>query len=212
VLSREGVRGSEWNKWSTDVTPEHDATLPFTRMLAGPMDYTPGGMINAARPEFRPVFSRPMTQGTRAHQMALYVIYESPLQMLADNPQHYRREPEVTRFIAGVPTTWDETRALLGKSGAYVAVARRKGDTWWVGAITDWEPRTLTLDLSFLGGRPYEIEVYRDGINAGRYGSDHVREARRITGPGAIEARLAAGGGWVARLSPARESPGSGTR
>lgn len=203
VLTREGVRGLEASKWSTDITPDHDVTLPFTRMLAGPMDYTPGAMINAAREEFRPVFSHPMSQGTRAHQMALYVVYESPLQMLADNPQHYRAEPEVTRFIAAVPTTWDETRPLLGKIGDYVAIARRKGDVWWVGVLTDWEPRTFSLDLAFLGDQPYDMELYRDGANAGRHGSDHVREVESL-GARRLEVRLAAGGGWVARIAPAR--------
>jgi alpha-glucosidase len=202
VLTREGVRGLEFNKWSRDVTPEHDVTLPFTRMLAGAMDYTPGAMINGAREEHRPVFTHPMSQGTRAHQMALYVVFESPLQMLSDNPQHYRQEPEVTRFIAAVPTTWDESRALLGVSGDYVAVARRKGDTWWVGALTDWESRTLTIDLSFLKGGPYRMEFYRDGINADRHGGDHVREVATVERSGKLDVRLAQGGGWVARLSP----------
>lgn len=207
VLTREGVRGLEADKWSSDITPDHDATLPFTRMLAGPMDYTPGAMINAARQEFRPVFSHPMSQGTRAHQMALYVIYESPLQMLADNPQHYRAEPDVTRFIAAVPTTWDETRPLLGKIGDYVAIARRQGDTWWVGALTDWEPRTLSLDLTFLGDRPYQMESYGDGVNAGRHGGDYLRSVRTLDARTPLEIRLAPGGGWVARLAPTSRNP-----
>jgi alpha-glucosidase len=202
VLTREGVRGLEFNKWSGDITPEHDVTLPFTRMLAGPMDYTPGAMINAGRQEHRPVFTHPMSQGTRAHQMALYVVFESPLQMLSDNPQHYRQEPDVTRFIAAVPTTWDETRALLGASGDYVAIARRKGDSWWVGALTDWESRSLTLDFSFLKGGRYRMELYRDGINADRHGSDHLREVSTLEGGGRLEVQLARGGGWVARLTP----------
>jgi len=204
VLTREGVRGLEADKWSADVTPDHDVTLPFTRMLAGPIDYTPGAMINAARQEFRPIFSHPMSQGTRAHQMALYVVFESPLQMLADNPQHYRQEPEVTRFIAAVPTTWDETRPLQGKIGDYVAIARRQGDTWWVGALTDWEPRTLSLDLTFLGDRPYQMESYQDGVNAARHGTDYLRDVRQFDARTPLELRLAPGGGWVARLTPAR--------
>lgn len=202
VLTREGVRGLEYNKWSSDVTPGHDVTLAFTRMVAGPMDYTPGAMINAARHEHRDIFSRPMSQGTRAHQMALYVVFESPLQMLADNPEHYRREPEVTRFIADVPTTWDQTRALHGSSGDHVAVARRKGDRWWVGALTDWSSRTLPLDLSFLEPGAYTMVLYRDGINADRYGSDHVREVRTVHAGETLKMEMAAGGGWVARLEP----------
>jgi alpha-glucosidase len=202
VLSREGVRGLEYNKWSEDVTPEHDVTLPFTRMVAGPMDYTPGAMINAARGEHSAVFTHPMSQGTRAHQMALYVVYESPIAMLADNPQHYRAEPEVTRFIVDVPTTWDETRPLLGENGEYVAIARRKGERWWLGALTDWQARTLELDLSFLGDGSYRMEAYRDGINADRHGSDHVHDVETVQGGGTMEVRLAAGGGWVARFTP----------
>lgn len=200
VMTREGVRGLEYSKWSADVTPGHDATLPFTRMLAGPMDYTPGAMVNATRQNFRAVHSRPMSQGTRAHQMALFVLYESPLQMLADNPTHYREEPEVTRFIADVPTTWDETRALMGESGEYVAVARRKGDSWWVGAITDWQPRTLTLDLSFLDDRVYTMAFYQDGENADRYGEDYVRGTWTVRPGEPVEIELAPGGGWVARF------------
>ncbi|MFW5947144.1 MAG: glycoside hydrolase family 97 protein [Gemmatimonadota bacterium] len=205
VITREGVRGLEYNKWSSDITPEHDVTLPFTRMLAGPMDYTPGAMVNAAPRNHRDVFSRPMSQGTRAHQMALYVVYESPLQMLADNPTHYREEPEVTRFIADVPTTWDETRALMGESGDYVVLARRKGEAWWVGALTDGEPRTLNLDLSFLGAGRYDVVAYSDGINADRYAEDHVRTETTARRTDALELRLAPGGGWVARFGPAQE-------
>jgi alpha-glucosidase len=202
VITREGVRGLEYNKWSSDITPGHDATLPFTRMLAGPMDYTPGAMINATRQNHRSIFSHPMSQGTRAHQMALYVVFESPLQMLADNPVHYQQEPEVTRFIAAVPTTWDETRALAGESGAYVVVARRKGQSWWVGALTDWEARTLPLDLSFLGDGEHTLVLYRDGPNADRYGGDHVREVRTVRRTDRLELELARGGGWVAQIEP----------
>lgn len=200
VITREGVRGLEYSKWSSDITPGHDATLPFTRMLAGPMDYTPGAMVNGTRSNFRAIFSRPMSQGTRAHQMALYVVYESPLQMLADNPTHYQREPEVTRFIADVPTTWDETRALLGESGEYVAVARRNGNRWWVGALTSWQPRTLSLDLSFLGEGVYTMTYYEDGVNADRYGDDHVRGTWTVRPNETLDIELAPGGGWVARF------------
>ena len=202
VITREGVRGLEYNKWSADITPGHDVTLAFTRMLAGPMDYTPGAMINAARPNHRAVFSRPMSQGTRAHQMALYVIYESPLQMLADNPEHYRRDPETTRFIADVPVVWDETRALAGESGEHVLMARRSGERWWVGALTSWESRSVPLELSFLGDGAYTLTLYRDGINADRYGSDVVREVRTVRRGDRLELDLAPGGGWVGRLEP----------
>ena len=125
--SDEGVMGLENNKWSEKITPEHDLTISFIRMLAGPMDYTPGAMINATKENFRIVFNLPMSQGTRCHQMAMYVVYESPLQMLADSPTHYLKNKECLNFIAGTPSVWDETRVLDAKVGDYVIVARRSG-------------------------------------------------------------------------------------
>lgn len=130
LLTTEGVRGLEWSKWSAHAHPEHSVTLPFTRMLLGPMDYTPGAMVNAAREDFVPLFSRPMSQGTRAHQLAMAVVYESPLQMLADSPSNYAREPETMAFLGPVPTVWDETRVLDARLADYVVVARRSGDAW----------------------------------------------------------------------------------
>ena len=207
VLTFEGVRGLEWNKWSTDVTPEHDVTLPFTRMLAGPMDFTPGAMNNAAPRDFRAVFDRPMGQGTRAHQLAMYVVYESPLQMLADSPTEYQREAESMEFLAGVPVVWDETRALDARVGDYVLVARRRGDAWYVGAMTDGERRTLTLDLSFLGDGAYALDAWADGPNADRDGRDYRRETRAVTRGERIELHLAPGGGYAARIRRGAGAP-----
>jgi alpha-glucosidase len=200
VLTREGVRGLEHNKWSEHPSPEHNVTIPFIRMLAGPMDYTPGAMINAQQKDFKPIFNRPMSMGTRCHQMAMYVVYESPLQMLADSPSNYLREPECTEFIARVPTVWDETRALDAKVGDYVLVARRMGDVWYVGAMTDWSPRELTLSLSFLPAGEYRIEIFQDGPNAHRHGNDYKRVYRIITHRDSVQIKLAPGGGWVARI------------
>ncbi|MFB6272699.1 MAG: glycoside hydrolase family 97 catalytic domain-containing protein, partial [Salinibacter sp.] len=134
VLTREGVNGMEQSKWTDRVTPRHDVTIPFTRMVAGPMDYTPGAMVNAHTDNFAARWARPMSQGTRAHQLAMYVVYESPMQMLADSPSHYRRAPQSMDFLAAVPTTWHETHALRARIGDYVAVARRHGDEWYLGA------------------------------------------------------------------------------
>jgi len=203
VLTREGVLGLEHNKWSTNVTPRHDVTLPFTRMFAGPMDFTPGAMRNASKASFRPVFEEPMSQGTRCHQLAMYVVYESPLQMLSDNPSAYLREPETLEFLSAVPSTWDQTRALGGEIGKYVAIARRKGNLWYIGAMTDWNPRELTLDLGFIG--PCAIDAFEDGPNAARHASDYVRQKRTVRAGETLTIRLAPGGGWVAVVRPSQQ-------
>lgn len=205
VITREGVLGLEHAKWSPHPTPEHDVTLPFIRMLAGPMDYTPGAMRNATEDQFKPVFDRPMSLGTRAHQMAMYVVFESPLQMLADSPTHYRREAECTRFIVDVPTVWDETRVLAARLGDFLAVARRSGDSWFVGAMTDWEARSLTLELDFLEGGAWRAVAFADGPNAHRNPVDYRRHVLEIRPREPLEVRLAPGGGWVARLDRASD-------
>ncbi len=200
VLTFEGVHGLENDKWTTDVTPEHDVTLPFTRMLAGPMDYTPGAMRNAQPNQFRAIFDHPMSMGTRAHQLGMYVVYESPLQMLADDPSEYLREPETMEFLAAVPTVWDETHALAAEVGGYVLIARRRGAEWFVGGMTNGTPRTLTLDLSFLGAGRYTLDSWSDGINADRNASDYRKETRSVTRGDRVEVKLAPGGGYAARL------------
>ena len=198
VLTSEGIVGLEHNKWSTDASPDHNVTFPFIRMMAGPVDYTPGGMLNATKADFKPVFNRPMTQGTRCHQLAMYVIYESPLQMLADAPSNYRREPESLAFIAGVPTVWDETRVLDARIGEYIVLARRRGRDWWVGAMTNWTKRDLTIDLGFLGEAKWSAEIHRDGPNADRAAVDYVREVRSMAPTDTLRIQLAPGGGWAA--------------
>ncbi|MGH7595600.1 MAG: glycoside hydrolase family 97 protein [bacterium] len=202
VLTREGVRGLEWNKWSKDITPKHDVTLPFIRMFAGPMDYTPGAMINATANDFRDIFNRPMSQGTRCHQLAMYVVFESPLQMLADSPSHYLEEPECMEFLSAVPTVWDETRVLNAKIGEYVAVARKHGEAWYVGAMTNWLPRDFEIDLSFLGAGNFKMTSWADGINADRYASDYKKLTKVVTSAEKLKVHLAPGGGWVTMLVP----------
>jgi alpha-glucosidase len=202
LVTTEGVRGMEWSKWSAHTHPEHDVTLPFTRMFLGPMDYTPGAMVNAARGSFAPLFSRPMSQGTRCHQLAMYVVYESPLQMLADSPTNYEREPDAMAFLDTVPTTWDETRVLDGRIADFVVVARRSGKAWYVGAMTDWSPRDLEIDLSFLAAGRYRIDSWEDGPNADRRGEDTRRTSAEVLGGSKMKVRLAEGGGWVARITP----------
>jgi alpha-glucosidase len=202
LISTEGVRGMEWSKWSADSEPEHNVTLPFTRMFLGPMDYTPGAMRNATKATFAPISAQPMALGTRCHQLAMYVVYESPLQMLADSPSNYLREPEIMDFLAPVPTEWDETRVLGARIADYVAVARRNGFDWYVGAMTDWTPRSLEIDLSFLPEGSFTLEAYQDGINADRYASDYKKTTMRVDRTTQLTLQLASGGGWAARIRP----------
>lgn len=204
VLSFEGVYGMEHDKCSTDISPVHDCTLPFTRMVAGPMDYTPGATRNATKADFSISWTNPMSQGTRAHQAALYVLFESPLQMLCDSPSNYERAPEFTAFIAAVPTVWDETVALAGSVGEYAAVARRNGDDWYVGAITDWTDRTLEADLSFLGEGRYRMTVFEDGVNADRVAEDFRMRECEVSRGDKISLKMAPGGGWAAVIRPIR--------
>jgi alpha-glucosidase len=200
LISTEGVRGNEWNKWSTHITPEHNTTLPFTRMLLGPMDYTPGATQNASRVGFSFNHYRPSSQGTRCHQLALYVVFESPLQMLADSPSHYAREPEMLKFLRAVPTEWDETKVLDAKMADYVLIARRRGAEWFVGAITDWSPRELELDFSFLPEGKFRLELWQDGINALHSPHDFKMSEQSVTRATKLKLQLAEGGGWAGRL------------
>ena len=202
LISTEGVRGLEQYKWSTMTNPEHDVTLPFTRMFLGPMDYTPGAMRNAQEANFAAIFQRPMSLGTRCHQLAMYAVFESPLQMLADSPSQYLRDPEVMEYLGPVPSVWDETRVLDAKMGDYVVVARRKGADWYVGAMTDWTQRELEIDLSFLPAGSFEMLSFRDGINADRYASDYQKTIQRVNSATHLTLHLAPGGGWAARIRP----------
>ena len=201
MISYEGVKGNENNKWSADVSPEHTVTLPFTRMVAGPMDFTPGAMVNAQLKNHSIVFDRPISLGTRCHQVAMYVIYESPLQMLCDSPSTNYKEAETVEFISKMPTTWDETIALDAKVGDYILMARRKGDTWYIGGMTDWTPRELELDFSFLPEGNYTAEIMKDGVNADRYAQDYKKETISVTNTTKTKIKLAPGGGWAAIIN-----------
>ncbi|MDD4192441.1 MAG: glycoside hydrolase family 97 protein [Mangrovibacterium sp.] len=201
VLNSEGLKGAECNKWSRDITPEHNVTLPFIRMVAGPMDYTPGAMVNKQKVNYTISFERPMSQGTRAHQVAMYVVFEAPLQMLCESPSRYYQEEETVGFISQIPTTWDETIVLKGKIGEYIALARRNGDNWYIGAMTNWDPRELELSLSFLDNGNFQMEVFKDGINATRFGEDYQKEVLSVNNNTNVIAKMAPGGGWVAIIS-----------
>lgn len=198
IINHEGVKGMENNKWSKDITPEHDVTLCFTRMLAGPMDYTPGAMVNKTEKDYAISFSSPMSQGTRCHQLAMYVCYDSPLQMLNDNPSNYYKEEESAAFISKMPTVWDATKVLDAKVADYILMARQKDNNWYLGALTDWTARSLDVDLSFLGDGTYEIEIMQDGINADRSANDYLRIVKKVTKADKLKIELAKGGGWAA--------------
>jgi alpha-glucosidase len=207
ALTREGVFGNENSKWKDagdprEIGPEHNVTLPFTRMVAGPMDYTPGAMQNAQKAAFAAIYSNPMSKGTRCQQLAMYVVYESPLQMLCDNPTHYYKEPECMDFLSTVPVTWDSTVVLQAKVGDYIALARKGPDgDWYIGAMTDWTPRDLTLDLSFLGNGHWTMDSWQDGINADRNAQDFKRiQGQPVSASQKLNIHLAPGGGWVARI------------
>jgi alpha-glucosidase len=200
VVGYEGVKGMENVKWAHEDVPRYDVTIPFIRMQAGPMDYTPGAMRNASKTNFRPVNGNPMSQGTRCHQLAMYVIFEVPLQMLSDSPTIYIKEQECTDFITRVPTTFEETVPLDGKVAEYVAMARKKGDNWFIGAMTNWDSRALTLDLSFLEEGEYEAVIFQDGVNAGRQATDYKKVIKKVSSHDNLTVELAPGGGWVARL------------
>jgi alpha-glucosidase len=170
-------------------------------MMAGPMDYTPGAMRNATKSVFRPSHSFPMSQGTRCHQLAMYVVFEAPLQMLADNPTAYIKEQESTDFISQIPTVFDETVAIDGKVGEYVAIARRKDNTWYVGAMSNWNARDITIDFSFLGEGNYEAVIFKDGINADKDATDYKREVRKISAKDKLTVTMQNGGGWAAIIT-----------
>ncbi len=162
----------------------------------------PGAMLNATQDTFAQTFDRPMALGTRCHQLAMYVVFESPLQMLADSPSNYLREPEAMEFLAAVPSVWDETKALDARIAEYVAVARRRGSDWYVGAMTDWTPRELEINFSFLPEGNYWMEAYQDGLNANRFASDYKKIKVQVNNHTRLKVQLAPGGGWAARIHP----------
>ncbi|MDE6352733.1 MAG: glycoside hydrolase family 97 protein [Muribaculaceae bacterium] len=202
VLNFEGVNGLEQMKWSPDTLDQvlYDVMIPFARQVAGPMDYTQGAMRNASKGNYHPCNSEPMSQGTRCRQLALYVIFDSPFNMLCDSPSAYRREPESTAFIAEIPTVWDETRVLDAKMGEYIITARRAGDTWYVGGITDRSPRDIEVDLSFIAKPQAEMTLFADGTNAHRIGRDYKKTVSTVDTTRPLKLHLAPGGGFAARI------------
>ena len=176
--------------------------LSFTKKSLTPTNYTPGAMRNATRTTFTPIHQQPMALGTRCHQLAMYVVFESPLQMLSDSPSNYLREPEAMEFLAPVPSVWDDTKVLDGRIAEFVLVARRNGNDWYAGAMTDWTARELEVDFSFLPEGNFSMEAYQDGVNADRMAGDYKKVKMQVNKSTKLKIKLAPGGGWAARIHP----------
>jgi alpha-glucosidase len=199
LVTREGVMGKEYLKWSARVTPVHNTTLPFTRMLAGPLDYTPGAFGNVTRDQFIPRNKEPMAPNTRAHELALYVVLESPLMMVSDYPEHYAGQHDF-EFIKQVPVTWDEVRVLNGRPMENITVARRGGIDWYVGSITNWDARTIQVPLSFLGEGKYTAEIYADAPDASTDATHTTFTRQAVNRSTVLDVKMAPGGGnaiWI---------------
>lgn len=199
VLNCEGVHGLENLKWSTAEKDqlEYDTEIPFTRQVGGPMDYTQGAMHNASEGNYYPSNSEPMSQGTRCHQLGLYIVFDSPLNMLCDSPSNYEKEPESTDFIASVPTVWDETRVLCGQIGQFIVTARRSGSVWYIGGISNKQARDVQIDLSFLPGHATTATAFLDGPNADRKGCDYVCKQIEIPSSRQLTVKMQPGGGFA---------------
>ena len=203
VINYEGVQGLEWVKFGDQQTLDlvtYDVTMPFIRLVAGPVDYTPGAMLNATKQNFRIVNSEPMSQGTRCHQLATYIVFNMPLAMVSDRPSNYEKEQECFSFMAKIPTVWEKTLPLENKVSEYVSVARKKGNEWYIGGMTNWSAREITLDLSFLGDGNFKAELFTDGVNANRIASDYKKEIIDIPANRKLTLKMAQGGGFAARI------------
>ena len=203
VVNYEGVNGLEQMKWSRfsdfdQVT--YDTQIPFIRMVAGPMDYTQGAMLNGTKSSYRVSNSDPMSQGTRCHQLAMYVVFEAPFNMLCDSPSNYEQEPECTQFIASIPTVWDQTKALDGKVGEYAVIARRSGDEWYVGGLNNWNQRQVEIDLSFLPEGQYELVNMVDGYRANVIARDFRIVKQSVDSSKKVKVTMAQGGGFAMKL------------
>lgn len=202
VVNFESVFGMEEMKWSDPSVdmPEYDVTFPFIRMMTGPVDFTPGAMLNASKADWKAIYSSPMSQGTRCHQIANYIIQDSPFTMLADSPSNYLDNQETTDFIVKIPTVFSSTKVLNGKMGEYIVTLREAPDGWYVAGQTGWNPRDYMLDLSFLPEGTYEATLFRDGDNAAKQARDYKIERFSADSSKKLPLRLAPGGGFALRI------------
>lgn len=200
LINYEAVRGNEYNKFNVDETPGHNVDIVFTRMMAGPIDYTPGAMTNSVEGDFHKSFENPMSYGTRCHQLGMYVVYYAPLQMLCDAPTAYEQYPDILKFLGEVPTTWDETKVLDGKLGEYIVIARKKGNDWYIGGLTDWTERDVEIDLSEFAEGNYQAVLLEDGINANRVASDYTSTEKQVSSSDKLKVTMKKGGGFAIQL------------
>lgn len=200
AITQEGVLGAEWNIWSELATPDHNVAIAYTRMLAGPLDYEPGLLLNAQKDQFRPIGKNPMSIGTRCHQLAMFAVYDSPLQIFSGNISQGLKEPEFMQLLGSIPTTWDETRILQGKIGEYIVTARRKGDNWYIAALNNSLPRDIKLQLDFLNDGNYKTTICKDGLNAHSYAADYELIEKTFQKNESVTIHLAPGGGFIIRL------------
>jgi alpha-glucosidase len=203
-ITQEGVMGAEYNKWSNRITATHNVTLPYTRMLLGPMDYTPGGFGNLTPDTFVARNNRPFVMTTRGQAIAMYVVYDSPLSMVADAPQAYKKDngqwEDGVDFIQAVPTTWDESRVLAGDIGQYIVTARRKGDTWYLGAMTNEAGRTVNIPLSFLGNGQFKATIWQDAATPATL----VKSTASVSSDSVLQLKLSPSGGGAAIIEKVR--------
>jgi alpha-glucosidase len=200
AITQEGVMGAEWNIWSELATPSHNVALAFTRMVAGPLDYEPGLLLNAQPDQFRPIGKNPMSIGTRCHQLAMYVVYDSPLQIFSGNPSQGLLEPEFMEILGGIPVTWEETRYLAGEIGSYIVNAKRHGNDWYLAGMNDLTEREITLDMSWLTVGSYEWTRVEDGVNAASYGADYNIQKQEWKNEKQWKVNMAPGGGFLWKL------------
>lgn len=205
VINYESVFGMEEMKWSDPSVdmPEYDVTFPFIRMMAGPVDFTPGAMKNATKEDWRAHYTNPMSQGTRTHQLAHYIVHDTPFSMLADSPSNYLENKDCLDFIASIPSQWDETEVLDGELGEYIVTLRKKDNVWLIGGQTDWNPRDYELDFSFLPvGSDFKVTIVKDGMNAEKQAQDHDWETLTVNSESHKKIHMAPGGGFVVRIDP----------
>lgn len=206
ILNFESVFGMEEVKWGSlkNDHPRYDVTFPFIRMQAGSVDFTPGALRNGTRKDWLASYTKPMSQGTRCHQAAEYVVYDSPLTMLADVPTSYESEPRFTGFLASLPTVFDKTTVIDGQIGSHIVTLRQKGDTFYLGGMTCWDEHDADVALSFLpNGTTYKATLLTDGVNADRNAEDYRLDSRQVTAADSLQLHMASGGGFVVVLAPA---------
>ncbi len=200
AVTQEGVLGAEWNIWSDLATPEHNVAIAYTRMLSGPLDYEPGLLLNAQKDQFRPIAKNPMSMGTRCHQLAMFAVYDSPLQIFSGNPSQGIKEPAFMDLLGSIPTIWDDTKILQGKIGEYIITARTKDNDWFIAGMNNETAREITLTLDMIENKNYAATICSDGLNAHSYGSDYTITEQTIRQNKKLKIIMAPGGGFLIRL------------